>query len=327
MSTRSVRCEGLTKSFEGEPALDGLTIDVRPGEVLALLGPNGAGKTTTMRLLNGVLTPDLGTATVLGLDPWAQGTELRRRTGVLTENAGLDERFTALENLVTTAELRGMDRSAARVRAGELLERFGMGHRADARVQGFSTGQRKRVALARALLHDPELLYLDEPTSGLDPAATRDVVELIASLTAERGRTVVLCTHFLGEAGKLASRMAVLFQGRLHAFGTPDQLAADLWSDTEVRLDVGGPASTELLVALAAVEPVVQAVPTDDGALVRVRSADVTPSLVRACVAAGVDVHAVTPRARTLEDVYFEVEARAQAQGTDDGLGARPVAT
>lgn len=323
----SVRCEGLTKRFDGGTALDGLSIDVRPGEVLALLGPNGAGKTTTMRLLNGVLTPDEGTATVLGLDPWADGTELRRRTGVLTENAGLDERFTALENLVMTAELRGIDRTAARERGGELLERFGMSHRADARVQGFSTGQRKRVALARALLHDPELLYLDEPTSGLDPAATRDVVDLIASLAAERGRTVVLCTHFLGEAGKLAGRMAVLFQGRLHAFGTPDELAADLWADTEVDLDLGAPAAAELLAALGSIEAVVQAVPTSSGVRVRVHAVDATPSIVRACVATGADVHAVAPRSPTLEDVYFAVEARAQADGADDGLGARPVAS
>jgi ABC-2 type transport system ATP-binding protein len=323
----SLRCEGLTKRFEGGVALDAVSLDARPGEVLALLGPNGAGKTTTIRLLNGVLSADAGTATVLGLDPWRDGTALRRRTGVLTENAGLDDRFTALENLVTTAELRGIDRRDGRKRGGELLERFGMGHRADAKVQGFSTGQRKRVALARSLLHDPELLYLDEPTSGLDPAATRDVVDLIGSLAEDRGRTVVLCTHFLGEAGKLASRMAVLFQGRVHAFGTPDELAHELWADTEVELALGRPADGPLLGALATLDPVVQAVPSPSGALVRIRTAEATPAVVRACVAAGADVHAVTPRIPTLEDVYFAVEARAQAAGQDDGLGARPVAS
>ncbi|MCB0975877.1 MAG: ABC transporter ATP-binding protein [Acidimicrobiales bacterium] len=327
MRTSSLRCTGLTKRFASGTALDGLTLDAEPGEVVALLGPNGAGKTTTIRLLNGVLGADEGSATVLGLDPWTQGTELRRRTGVLTENAGLDERFTALENLMSTAELRGIDRSEGRRRGGELLERFGMGHRADAKVQGFSTGQRKRVALARSLLHDPELLYLDEPTSGLDPAATRDVVDLIATLASERGRTVILCTHFLGEAGKLASRMAVLFQGRMHAFGTPEELASELWTDTEVSIGLAAPAPPELLAALSALPEVVQAVPTPDGLLVRVRSVDATPNLVRACVSAGVDVLAVTPRYPTLEDVYFAVEARAQAAGLDDGLGARPVAS
>ncbi|MBX3285317.1 MAG: ABC transporter ATP-binding protein, partial [Actinobacteria bacterium] len=239
MGDRAITCTGLTRRFPSGTALDALTLDVRRGEVLALLGPNGAGKTTTMRLLNGVLHPDEGTATVLDLDPWTQGDELRARTGVLTENAGLDERFTAIENLELMARLRGIDATTAHRRAGELLERFGMSHRADVKVQGFSTGQRKRVALARALLHEPELLFLDEPTSGLDPAATRDVVDLIGSLAAEQGRTVVLCTHFLGEAGKLANRMAVLFTGTLHAFGTPAELAAQLWSSDEVHLDLG----------------------------------------------------------------------------------------
>ncbi len=330
---RVIDCVGLTRRFPGGTALDGLTLDARPGEVLALLGPNGAGKTTTMRLLNGVLLPDAGTATVLGLDPWHEGEALRARTGVLTENAGLDERFTALENLEFVGRLRGMDPIDARRRGGELLEQFGMGHRADAKVQGFSTGQRKRVALARALLHEPDLLFLDEPTSGLDPAATRDVVELIGSLAADHGRTVVLCTHFLGEAGKLASRMAVLFRGVLHAFGTPEELAADLWTSFEVRLDLGGPAGPEVLAAIGALEPVHQAIPVPQGAMVRTEGRDHVPAVVAACVAAGASVYGVDPRDPTLEDVYFELEAKAavahaDADAPDDEgtLAATPVA-
>ena len=301
MGEPAITCDDLTRDFPSGRALDGLTIDVQPGEVLALLGPNGAGKTTTMRLLNGVLKPDSGTATVLGLDPWRQGNELRARTGVLTENAGLDERFTALENLVVMARLRGIDADVARQKAGDLLERFGMGHRADVKVQGFSTGQRKRVALARALLHEPDLLFLDEPTSGLDPAATRDVVDLIGSLATEQRRTVVLCTHFLGEAGKLANRMAVLFQGTLHAFGTPAELARGLWTGTEVRLDLDAPATAALLMNLAALNVVIQAVPTPKGVVVRVTDRDAVPVIVSTCVAAGVPVYAVDPHDPSLD--------------------------
>ncbi len=313
-------CEGLTRRFPSGTALDGLTLDARPGEVLALLGPNGAGKTTTMRLLNGVLEPDAGTASVLGLDPWRQGEELRARTGVLTENAGLDERLTALENLTFVARIRGLDAAAARPRAMELLERFGMAHRADVRVQGFSTGQRKRVALARALLHEPELLFLDEPTSGLDPVATRDVVELIGSLAAEQGRTVVLCTHFLGEAGRLASRMAVLFSGHLHAFGTPAELAGELWTGIEVRIDLGRPPSDQLLATMGALTSVVQCVPLDHGLLARVTDRDAVPTLVSACVEAGERVFAAEPRQPSLEDVYFEIEARSARLGPTGDL-------
>ena len=151
---------------------------------------------------------------MLGIDPAVDGDAVRRRTGVLTEHAGLDERLTARENLELTGRMRGLDRTWAARRTMDLLERFGMADRADLPVQGTSTGQRKRLALARALLHDPEVLFLDEPTSGLDPAATRDVIDLIGALATNHGRTIVLCTHFLGEAGRLADRMAVLHQRR-----------------------------------------------------------------------------------------------------------------
>ena len=321
----AVRCEGLTRHFPSGTALDGLTLDARPGEVLALLGPNGAGKTTTMRLLNGVLRPDGGAATVLGLDPCTQGDVLRTRTGVLTENAGLDDRFTARENLEFTARLRGLTPAETDTRVAELLDRFGMSARAEAKVQGFSTGQRKRLALARALLHDPELLFLDEPTSGLDPAATRDVVDLIGTLATEHGRTVVLCTHFLGEAGKLANRMAVLFHGRLHAFGTPAELAADLWNGLEVRLDLGGPADGAVLEELGRLDAIHQAVPTNQGALVHLGAREAVPAVVSACVAAGAPVFAVEPREPTLEDVYFEIESRARDAGV--GVGALAAST
>ncbi|MBK9179702.1 MAG: ABC transporter ATP-binding protein [Acidimicrobiales bacterium] len=299
--------EELTRGFRGQLAVDGLSLDVRAGEVLALLGPNGAGKTTTVRLLNGVLRPDRGRATVLGLDPAAEGDDVRRRTGVLTENAGLDDRLTARENLLAVAGIRGMRGAAARSRVDGLLERFGMADRADRQVQGFSTGQRKRIALARALLHEPEVLFLDEPTSGLDPAATRDVVDLIASLATEHGRTILLCTHFLGEAGRLANRMAVLHRGRLHAFGTPAEIATGYWKGLDTVLDLGAPAGAEALTTVRRVRGVLEVAPSGEGARVRVEDREVLPTLVAALVGAGEHVYAVTPRPPTLEDVYFAV--------------------
>jgi ABC-2 type transport system ATP-binding protein len=309
--------EGLTRSFDTGLALDHLDLTIQEGEVIALLGPNGAGKTTTVRLLNGVLKPDAGRATVLGFDPTDDGPELRRHTGVLTENAGLDERLTARENLEYTARIRGIDRAAARRRAGELLEQFGLTEKADHLTVGFSTGQRKRVALARALLHDPQLLFLDEPTSGLDPAATRDVAALIQTLATEHGRTIVLATHFLGEAGKLADRMAVLHRGRLHAFGRPEELAAELWHGLDAILDLGAPADGEVLDLLRRIEGVDGAAPLPTGATVHVADREVVPRVVAALVGREVPVYAAEPRPPTLEDVYFEIEARAGAQATD----------
>src|SRR3954469_21879534 len=156
----AIEDEDLTRSFSGGIALDGLSLEVAPGEVLALLGPNGAGTTTTVRLLDGVLRPHARRASVLGLDPVADGDAVRRRTGVLTENAGLDDRLTAVENLVFAARIRGFTRAAGEEKARALLDRFGMGEYADQPSLGFSTGQRKRVALARALMHDPDVLFL-----------------------------------------------------------------------------------------------------------------------------------------------------------------------
>jgi ABC-2 type transport system ATP-binding protein len=300
----------LTRSFGTNVALDGLSFELEPGEVLALLGPNGAGKTTTVRLLNGVLRPDSGTARVLGLDPVTDGEELRRRTGVLTENAGLDDRLTARENLLFVARIRGLRGADGVQRVDELLGRFGMIDRANDKVQGFSTGQRKRLALARALLHDPEVLFLDEPTSGLDPAATRDVIELIGSLATERGRTVVLCTHFLGEAGRLANRMAVLHQGQLHAYGRPDELAAQLWDGLGADLDLGAPADARTLELLGEVDGVQHAEVSAEGVRVRVRDREAMAAVVAMLVGREVPVYGAVPRTPTLEDVYFAIEER-----------------
>ncbi|MGV3760787.1 MAG: ATP-binding cassette domain-containing protein [Actinomycetota bacterium] len=250
---------------------------------------------------------------MLGLDPATDGEALRRRTGVLTEHAGLDERLTARENLELTARMRGIDRTVAARRTADLLERFGMADRADLPVQGTSTGQRKRLALARALLHDPDVLFLDEPTSGLDPAATRDVVELIGSLASEHGRTVVLCTHFLGEAGRLADRMAVLHRGVLHAFGRPEDIAADLWDGLDARLDVGGPIGDDAARTVLALPGVAGVAPLPEGAMVRVADREVLPVVVRTLVEAGLPVYGADARPPSLEDVYFAVEARIAA--------------
>jgi len=308
--TAAIEATGLTRSFASGLALDDLTLDVQRGEVLALLGPNGAGKTTTVRLLNGVLNPDRGSSRVLGLDPTVSGDDVRRRTGVLTENAGLDERLTARENLLFAGRIRGFNRVDAERRTDELLGRFGMSDRANDQVQGFSTGQRKRLALARALLHDPEVLFLDEPTSGLDPTATRDVLELIGSLATEHGRTVIVCTHFLGEAGRLAHRMAVLHRGRLQAFGRPDELASELWTGLEAELDLGAPIDERALALVQAVDGVAGATPSVDGVHVRVRDRDVVAVVVATLVGREVPVYSAVPRTPTLEDVYFAIEER-----------------
>ena len=310
----------LSRAFDGRVALDGLGLEADAGEVVVLLGPNGAGKTTTVRLLNGVLLPDRGCSRVLGLDPATTGDELRRRTGVLTESAGLDDRLSARQNLAAAAAIRGIRGNEAERRITGSLERFGMGHRADVALQGASTGERKRVALAGALLHEPEVLFLDEPTTGLDPAATRDVVDLIADLTRTRGSTVVLCTHLLPEAGRLASRMAVLDRGRLRAYGRPDELAAALWPGLAVDLDLGGPATPPVLGVVHGCRGVLGVEAAASGARVRVEDREAVPAVVAALVAADVAVYGATPRPATLEDVYFALQG-GPSPAAPDGTG------
>ena len=306
----AVHTEDLTVSFGAEKALDGLTFEVDAGEVVALLGPNGAGKTTTVRLLNGLLSPDRGSSRVLGFDPVTDGDDVRRRTGVMTEQSGLDERLTALENVVFIARMRGLSAEQATTQARNLLERFGIAHRANDRVQGFSTGQRKRVA--RALLHEPDILFLDEPTAGLDPEATRDVLDLLATLAAEHGRTVLLCTHFLGEAGRLCQRMAVLHRGRLRAFGRPDDLAARIWRGVPVELDLGAPADERTLAALRRARGVISAQPTPSGARVDVEERAAVPPLVANLVQMEVPVFGAVPRPPTVEEIYFAIQEGAE---------------
>ena len=316
-----ITADELTRRFDSGVALDHVTLDVAGGEVLALLGPNGAGKTTTVRILNGVLSADSGRAQVLGFDPATHGDEVRRRTGVLTENAGLDDRLTTRENLEFTARLRGLSRHDARSRVEAMLERFGMAERADDLTQGFSTGQRKRVALARALLHDPQVLFLDEPTSGLDPAGTRDVIDLIQTLAGE-GRTIILATHFLGEAGRLADRMAVLHRGRLRAFGRPEVLAADLWEGMEATIDLGRPATPDVAATVATIDGVLESTSDDSGLRMRVLDREVVAQVVATIVGQGVSVYGAQAHAPSLEDVYFEIESRILADegGATDGF-------
>jgi ABC-2 type transport system ATP-binding protein len=316
--TTAIATEGLCRVFPGGAGLAGLDIEVDEGEVLALLGPNGAGKTTTIRLLNGVLRPDAGRAEVLGLDPSTAGEAVRARTGVLTENAGLDDRLTAFENLWYAARLRGIAPAAARRRIDELLEELDLGDRRDRPVQGMSTGQRKRVALIRALLHEPDVLFLDEPTSGLDPAATRAVLDRIDRLAAQ-GRTIVLCTHFLGEAGRLADRAAILDHGVLHAFGRPEDLAASLWPGVGYAFELGRRANPDILASLAMSPGVIDVQPSPTGAVLRIDHRSRGAQLVAMLVAQGIDVFEANLRPDTLEQVYFAIEERI-ASGAATGL-------
>ncbi len=303
---------GLTRRFGDVVAVDHLNLEVYAGEVFGFLGHNGAGKTTTIRLLNGVLAADAGTARVLGLDPLDDGPSLRRRTGILTETPSLDERLTGRDNLQIYADLYDVPRDEVPDRVNTLLEAFELVDRADDRVGGYSKGMKQRLALARALLHRPEILFLDEPTAGLDPVAARRVHELIARLSHEQRRTVFLCTHNLAEAQRLCDRVAVLEHGRLVALGTPAELVLRLGRRQRLEIEVapdGVAAAREVLKTTLDI-----AEPAQENGTFSILGTDreAIPGVVASLVEAGVRIYRVTPEEPSLEDVYFALHGEEE---------------
>lgn len=241
MNDAVIAVEDVTKSFAGRRVLDGLGFTVPRGEIVGLLGPNGSGKTTTVRLLNGVIAPDSGRIKVAGYDPQNQGDEIRKRSGVLTESAGLYRNLSGLENLNFFAGLYRVPQPKERI--NKLLNDFGLDSAKDRKVGTYSTGMRKRLGIAKTLLHSPEILFLDEPTTGLDPEGTRDLLEYIARLNREQGVTILLCTHLLQQVQDLCHRFIFLGNGRVLEQGSLAEIEAKYL--VEIRLNV----ETDLVVS------------------------------------------------------------------------------
>ncbi len=299
-----IRTENLSRSFGDRPAVDRLSLDVPAGEIVGLLGPNGAGKTTTIRMLAGMIAPSSGAATVDGLDPSTQPERVHEVIGLLTESPGFYERMTARENLAYFARFyEGIDVPGA---VGRSLDRMGLSDRGGDRVGTFSKGMKQRLALARALLHRPRILFLDEPTAGLDPEAARDLRRFIVGLSAE-DRTVLLCTHNLTEAEEICERIAI-FRTRLIALDTPSALREARFRPA-VRVRLAGDAAG--LVAPLRDLPFVRAVelgPEEGGLTVRLDDVDRDrPALVATIVELGGDVLEVAEERKTLEDVYLDL--------------------
>jgi ABC-2 type transport system ATP-binding protein len=224
-STLAIEAEGLVKAFGTTRAVDGVDLAVRSGSVYGVLGPNGAGKTTTVRMLATLLSPDSGSARVLGHDIVREADAVRGLVSLTGQLASVDEDLTGRENLVLLARLLGLARSAAKARAAELLDAFGLADAAGRLVKHYSGGMRRRLDIAASIVVTPRLMFLDEPTTGLDPRSRNQVWEIVRALVAE-GTTVLLCTQYLDEADQLADGIAVIDHGRVIAEGTPAQLKA-----------------------------------------------------------------------------------------------------
>jgi len=302
----------LVKNYGSLCAIDHLSFVVEEGEVFGLLGPNGAGKTTMIRVLNGILPREGGDVSVLGLDPQLQGDAIRQNTGVLTEAPALYERLSARDNLRFTGRMWGIPENELDRRVDDSLAMFDLIDRANDRVGGYSKGMKQRMALARALISRPPLLFLDEPTSGLDPESSRQVNSLIETLSQSGNHTVFLCTHLLHEAQRLCNRVAVIHQGRLLALGSPAELARDLFPEVRLTIGLARELPAGVLVDAARLDFVGEVSKGENQSLfIQIRDQAGVPALVAWLVENGAQICSVVAREVTLEDVYFTLQNRA----------------
>jgi ABC-2 type transport system ATP-binding protein len=295
----------VTRCFGSTTAVDHLTLEVNQGEIIGFLGHNGAGKTTTVRLLNGLLSPTSGMIQVLGLDPIRDGPQLRQQVGVLTEVPSLEAQLTGRECLSLYGRLYSLSSDQIQNQSDKLLADFNLLNRADERTATYSKGMRQRLALARALLHNPQLLYLDEPTSGLDPMATRQFHQTIISLSQEEAHTIILCTHNLNEAQLLCDKVAVLEQGRLIAYGPLDTLAANMIHGLKVEFEFDLESTSDSLADTQKLLNVPSKVVNHQTLEIRLKAKSDIPDIVHLLATKGARIVRVNPREPTLEDVYF----------------------
>jgi len=298
--------DGLRKDFKKLTAVHDMSFTVGDGEIFGLLGPNGAGKTTTVRMLAGLISPTAGRATVNGHALGEDSQRIRAITGILTESPGLHEKLTARQNLAYYGRLYGLRGSQLRKAVDRYLSVVEMSEHADRRVIGFSKGMRQKVAIARALLHEPEVIYLDEPTSGLDPSAAKTVRDFVDTLRT-LGRSIVICTHNLDEAERLCDRIGIM-RGTLLRVDTPGGLRRH-GREATVRIELNGARGPESFVDLMASLPFVTGAQAQSGALLieLVDPPHETPDLVNSLVGAGARITSVREESATLEEVYLQL--------------------
>ena len=295
---------GLTKRFGEVVAVRGLTLTVRKGEVVALLGPNGAGKTTTVRMLASIIKPSAGRATIAGLDVVQDAQRVRGVVGLLTEFPGLYKRMRSEEYLDFYGQLHGMPSSLRCDRIGSLLQRFDLWDARGLQLGHYSKGMAQKLALIRAMLHDPKVLFLDEPTSAMDPHSARLVRDTIRWLK-EQGKSIVICTHNLNEAGELADHVAIIRDGEIVVVGTFGQLQSHYLHGMLCELRLAG--SCDGLDAV--VEPFAEVVSSGENWL-RYRTMDherTNPLVLEALAQAGAQVVTLSVVSSSLEDIYLSM--------------------
>jgi ABC-2 type transport system ATP-binding protein len=311
-----IEVEGLTKDYGPRRAINNLTFQAKPGEILGFLGPNGAGKTTTMRILTGFMPPSMGTARVAGFDVVDKSLEVRKRVGYLPETVPLYPDMTVFDYLKYMADLRHIKNADERI--DDVIEIVHMEERADGYISNLSKGMRQRIGLAQALLHEPEVLILDEPTIGLDPAQIREVRTLIREIGKQR--TILLSTHILSEAQQICDRVLIINRGEIVVEDTPERLQAGLSGVQRVSIRVQGDGDglEKLINGISGVRKVT---PKDEGAVEAETppGKDLRPVIARTVVKAGFDLLELRNIDLSLEDIFLQLtREEPEPPSTDD---------
>jgi ABC-2 type transport system ATP-binding protein len=308
----AIETHGLTKRFGSFTAVDAVDLSVREGELFGLLGPNGAGKTTLVRMLTGLVTITSGSASVGGVDVKKHPDAVRRVLGVVPQALTSDLELTAYENMDIYARYFGVGRAARRTRIEHLLNQVGLWDRRKGMVKTFSGGMRRRLEIARGLIHKPQVLFLDEPTIGLDPQSRRVIWDLLRDLRKDGDLTVSLTTHYLDEADALCERVAIVDGGKVVALGTPAALKAMVPGSDTIELSASSAIPDALVSELETLKGVRSTEPTDGGLRVRADGgAELLPRLIEAFDKNGVTVVSANMSRITLEDVFLHFTGRS----------------
>ncbi len=313
MSFPAIKVQNLIKVYEGKiRALDGITFSVEPGTIFGLLGPNGAGKSTTVKILTTLSRPDSGEATIAGMDVVRHPDKVRRVIGCVAQKSAVDREATGRENLMLQGRLYGMKGASLKQRVDELLDRFGLADAANRVTRKYSGGMQRKLDVAMGLIHRPRILFLDEPTTGLDPKARSDLWNEIENLVWDERITILLTTHYLEEADRLAGQLSIVDSGRIVAEGTPDALKSDLHGDAihiELSSTPDDGTIDRIFNRISGIRDVVI-----ENRLVHARAdngASAVPAVLTALESNDVNVASVTVARPSLDDVYLRYTGHA----------------